>query len=484
MPLSQADRIKISGEMLDLPLKIAAANATAAELAGVKTDLQNQDASLKIFFDKYNDIANAYQVERQWIDGTTYTTVTNVDLDTAAQRQPGNKFFPTDGSWTKFQPKKHASSEGLPTTITGLYELLVFSDTISNGGLTVLLDFLLNGQTSGVANDTLSAPYVNGSGTLMVTTGGQTPGKLIILKDTGGVSALFLVVSATTPTNLTVSELIPANGSLTATATVKENITAFTNTERNTLISTDYQNVLTTLTTKIKTSVDNWKTALDAQLAQLNLNGDSRSPQASEITSAKADVNSAISVITTWKALPDTGTTLTDSKFVNVNITPLQNKVTSRTSGASTRATQITTALGSVTQNPDGTYSGSGIYYLRYVQIDSRINLAGGPLTEFYEKDLAGAALGAIVSTSNNKGATFSSELKVTKIAQNANGTMVIKVGDATGFSTSDTVFVVGDSLTELTGTITGINGVMVSLSFVVPNTYTTDTRARLYKQL
>ncbi len=484
MALSPADRIKISGEMLDLPLKIAAANATAAELAGVKTDLQNQDLSLKIFFDKYNDIANAYQLERQWIDGTTYTTVTNDDLDQSAQRKPGNKFFPTDGSWTKFQPKKHLSSEGLPTTSTPNYELEIFSKTLDNGGLTALLNFLLNGQTSGVANDTLTAAYVNGSGSLKVTAGGQTPGKLIILKDTGGVSALFLVVSETVPLTLEVTELIPPNGSLTMTATVKENITAFTNAERNTLISTDYQNVLTNLTTKIKASVDMWKAALDPQLAQLNLNGDSRSPQVTEITNAKTDVNSAITVITTWKALPDTGTTLTDSKFVNINITPLQNKVTSRTSGASTRNTQITTALGSVTQNPDGTYSGPGIYGLRYTQIDSRINLAGGPLTEFYEKDLAGAALGAIVATSNNKGATFDAELKVTKMTANGDGTMVIKVADATGFTSGNTVFVVGDSLTELTGTITGINGLNVSLSFSVPATYTVDTRARLYKQL
>lgn len=484
MALSPADRIKISGEMLDLPLQIAAANATAAELAGVKTNLQNQDLSLKIFFDKYNDIANAYQIERQWIDGTTYSTVTNADLDFAARRSPGNKFFPTDASWTKFQPKKHPSSEGLPTTIDPNNELQIFANSIPNGGLTALLNFLLNGQTSGVANDTLSAPYVNGSGTLMVTAGGQTPGKLIILKDTGGVSALFLVVSETVPMTLTVTELIPPNGMLTATATVKENITAFTNTERNTLVSVDYQNVLTNLATKIKASVDLWKATLDPQLAQLNLNGDSRSPQATEITNAKTDVNSALLVISTWKALPDTGTTLTDSKFVNVNITPLQNKVTSRTSGASTRATQVTTALGSVTQNPDGTYSGPGIYGLRFIQIDSRINLAGGPLTEFYEKDLAGAALGAIVSTANNKGATFDSELKVTKLTAAGDGTMVIKVADATGFSSGNTVFVVGDSLTELTGTITGINGLNVSLSFVVPTTYTVDVRARLYKQL
>lgn len=482
MALNQADRIKISGEMIDLPLKVQAANDTTAQLATVKTDLQNQDNSLKIFFDKYNDIANHYQNERKWVDGTTYATVTNADVDTSAKKSPGNKFFPTDGSWIKYQPKKHASAEGSPTTNSPDNELEVFTKAVELGGLTTLLDFLLNGQTSAVTDDALSVAYVNGSGTMTVNTGGQTVGKLIIVR-VGLISGLFLVTAAVGPT-LTVTEVIPPNGTLTMGAIIEENITAFTNTERNTLVSTNYQNVLTELTNKIAAAVTLWQTALNNQLTELNANGDTRSPQAAQIIAAKASVNSALSTITTWQALPDTGTTLTDSKYVNVNITPIQNKVTSRTTDAGSRNTEITTALGSITQNPDGTFTGVGIYYLRFVQIDTRINLAGGPLTEYYEKSGATDALGQIANNANTRSATFGQELRVEPFAQSANNTNTFPVASVTGFAVSDTIFVMADGLTELTGTISAINALNITVSFIVPSTYKKDIRVRIYKQL
>lgn len=484
MALTQPDRIQISGEILDLPLKIAAANATTAQLADVKTDLTNQDNSLKIFFDKYNDIANAYQTERRWVDGTTYSTVTNTDVDNGAKKAPGNKFFPTDGSWIKFQPQKHASTEGMPTSNSADDELEIFTRSFETNGLVALLDYLLNGQTSGVANDTLGMAYTPGSGTMTVTTGGQTVGKLILVEG-GGFSGLFRVTAAVGPL-LTVTEVIAPDGILpTTTSTVKENITAFTNTERNTLVSTLYQHVLTELTNKIIASVLLWETAINNQLTQLNANGDSRSPQAAEITAAKADITNAKSIIDTWQALPNTGTMLNDSKFVNVNITPLQAEVTARQSFSTTRNTQITTALGSITQNPgDGTFTGSGIYFLRFQQIDARINLAGGPLTEFYEKDISTAALAQIVTNANTRSSTFTSELRAEALSANAAGTNVVQVASVTGFAVSDTVYVMADDLTELTGTISAIAAPNITLSFTVPATYTKAARARIYKQL
>lgn len=484
MPLTQPERIQISGEILELPLKVAAANAATTQLADVKTDLTNQDNSLKIFFDKYNNIANAYQTERRWVDGTTYSTVTNTDVDNGAQKAPGNKFFPTDGSWIKFQPQKHASTEGLPTSSSPDYELNIFTRSLETNGLIALLDFLLNGQTSGVADDTLGAAYTPGSGTMTVTTGGQTVGNLIIVEG-GGFSGLFRVTAAVGPL-LTVTEVVPPDGVLPmTTSTVVENIVAFTNTERNTLISTDYQNVLTGITNSIIASVLLWETAINNQLTQLNANGDSRSPQAGEITAAKADITNAKNIIDTWQALPNTGTLLNDSKFVNVNITPLQAEVTARQSFSTTRNTQITTALGSITQNPgDGTYTGSGIYYLRFQQIDARINLAGGPLTEFYEKNISTEALAQIVTNANNRSTTFTAELRAEALSANATGTNVVKVADATGFAVSDTIFVMADGLTELTGTISAIAAPNITLSFTVPNTYTKDLKARIYKQL
>lgn len=483
MALTQPQRIQISGEMVDLPLKVQGALDTQAQIVDVKTDLQDKDNSLKIFFDKYNDMANAYQTEHRWINGTTYSTILNSELEDAAQKKLGNKFFPTDGSWLNFQPKKHISSEGLPTSISTGHETEIFTKSIQTGGLTALLNFLLNGQVSGVVDDTLAAAYIPGSGTMTVTTGGQTVGNLIIVEG-GGFSGLFKVDAAVGPL-LTVTEVFAPNGTLPmTTSTVKENITAFTNTERNILVSLDYQNVLTLLTNAIIASVLSWETVLNNQMTQLNLNTDSRSPQATEITTTKADITNAKGIIDAWQALPNTGVSLLDSKFVNVNITPIQSEVTARTSFNTIRNTQITTALGNISQAGDGSFTGTGVYFLRFTQINLRINLVGGPLTEYYEKNLAVSALGEIANTAVATSVTYNTELRTEPLAANATGSNTVSVASITGLAVSNPIFIVADSLSELSGTITAINGLNITVSFAVPNTYTKALKARLYKQL
>jgi hypothetical protein len=477
MALTQLQRIQISGEQLDIPLKVQAALDTQAQLAGVKADLLAKDSSVKIFFDKFNLQADSYQNERRWVDGTTYSTVIESDITNAAQRAPGNKFLPGDGSWVNFQPKLHASALGNPTTNSANDELEIFTQ------LTFLINFMLNGQISGVADDTLAMPYSPGAGTMDVTTGGQTIGNLLIVEG-GGFSGLFKITNVSGMT-LTVTELVVPDGTLPATTSnALENITAFTNSERNTLVSTLFQNVLTGLATQITAQVALWETAIDNQLTQLNLNTDSRSPQATEITNAKNDITNAKSIIDTWQAWPDTGTLGNDSKFVTVNLTPLQAEVTARTTYAGTRNTEITTALGTVSQAGNGTYSGSGIYHERFKQIDLRINAAGGPLTEYYEKNMADSALSQIVTTATNTQTTYNSELRTEKFTADGNGTNTITVGSVSGFSIGNTIFVVSDTQSELTGTITGISGLNIQLSFTVSNLYKTGERARIYKQL
>lgn len=481
MALSQPDRIQISGEMVDLPQKIATALATQTQLADIKTDLQNQDNSLKIFFDKYNSMCMAYQEERRWLDGTTYTNVTNTDLVNAAQKLSGNKFFPIDGSWINFQPRKHASTEGQATSESTNDEIEILNE--GNTNLSFLFDFIVNGQISGVANDTLAANYIPGSGIMTVTTGGQTVGKYLLVEG-GGFSGMFLVTNSAGVT-LTVTEIIPPNGTLPLiTSTVKENITGFTNSERNTLISATYQNVLTGLSNLIINQVLLWEAALDNQLTELNSNLDTRSPQAAEIIAAIADINNAKSIINFWQALPNTGTLLNDSKFTNNNISTITAEITARIAYAGTRSTEITTALGSITQGSNGTFSGTGTFFLRFVQIDLRINLAGGPLTEYYEKNMADAALANIVTNATNRLTTFQTELRTEAFTSDANGTNVVNVASVSGFSIGNTVFVMADGETELTGTITNISGLNITLSFTVSNAYTLAKRARIYKQL
>lgn len=483
MALTQAQRIQISGELLDLPLKVASAAATQAQLAGVKTDLLNKDNSVKIFFDKYNSIIDAYQNERRWVNGTTYSNIVESDVVNAAQRLPGNKFFPADGSWVNFQPKLHPSALGNPTSTSINSEIEIFTKSGKDGGLLILLDFLLNGQTSVLDEDSLTSDYEPGSGSMQVSSGGQTQGKLIIVEG-GGFSGLFLI-DEVSGTSLTVTEIVAPDGTLPElTSKVNENIIPFNNSERNTLTSAKYQNVISTIATQIINCVLLWETAIDNEIIQLNLNTDNRSPQATEITNAKNDINDAKSIIDSWQTLPDTGTTGSDSKFVDVNIASLQTEVSDRTAFSTTRNSQIITALGTASQALNGTLTGSGMYFERIKQIDSRINAAGGPLTEYYEKSMADLALTQISNTAINTQATYETELKTEKFAADGNGSNIITVNSVTNFSIGNTIFIVSDTQPELTGTITGISGTNIELSFTVSNLYKTGERARIYKQL
>jgi hypothetical protein len=475
MALSQAERIQLSSEALDLPLKAQAAQDTQVQIAQVKAGLQDEDNSLKIFFDKFNDIANAYQNEERWLNGTTYATVTNADVDAGARRAPGNKFFP-DG-WIQFPPVKDDSTVGLPTSTSAGHEAEATAD------LNAAIDLLVNGQTSSVPDDDTTTPYPGGTVTLTMTTGGQTLGNYLILDD-GSNSALVIVTDNSASPSIEVSEVIAPLAPLSGTIDVIENFSGWTNSERNTLTSSNYENVLQNLAADVETEVANWKTPVENQRTELQANGDTRSPQATEITDAIADADNAINIIEAWELLPDTGVSGTDSKYTDNNISTLQTEVSDRLTFASTRDTQITTALGSFTQAGDGSVSGSGVYYDRFIQIDSRINLAGGPLTEFYEKDTADQALTQIANNVTQRLATFDTELTVTALTADGTDTQDIEVDDVTGFAISDSVFVMADGQTELTGTITNISGTTVTLDFTVSADYTVAARARLYKQL
>lgn len=481
MALTQDQRIQISLELLDLPLKIAGAQNAKLKLAELKLDLLSQDESLKLFFDKYNNITNYYQNEYRWLDGTTYTTLIEQDILDAAQKFGGNKFFPTDGSWLNFKPKLHNSALGLPTSNSPDNEIDVLNEFFYSPS--DLIDLLINGQASVVPDDVLDGTsYSGGSATLTVTTGGQTIGNLLLLDD--GVDSALVRVTAVNSLNIDVEEVIAPVSSVSSTGDVIEDIDGFTNTERNTLTSTIGQNVLNELTNFIIQSILDWEASLDNQYSEVSLNEDSRSPQDSEILAAIADLANAQFIIDTWQALPNTGTLGTDSKFTDNNLVSITDEISDRISFIPTRTSQIDVALDTVNQNPDGTFSGAGIYYQRFNTVDLRINLAGGPLTEYYEKGVADSALDQIIETNENKQTTFESELTVSALSSNGTGTNIIEVEDASGFSTSDSVFVVADGETELSGIITDITLNTVTLDFVVSSLYTTSKKARLYKQL
>lgn len=496
MPITftQAERKEISREVVNLPGEAASANQTNGDVQALRVKLLQKDANIKKFYDNFDSQAQAYQSERTYIDATVYTNVLESQIQDSAKRAAGNLYFPLDGQWINFTPKAPSPNNliGLPLSSVSDYELRVLNNVIENQSIEPLFQLMKNGQ-AGAATDTLVGSYAPAQASINTLVGGQAVGSLIFL-GAGANVALLKVTSYTPPDLLALPLPLPAILGVTAiidsagtigAGSVYNNLPAHSNTQRNTFTSaipTDYINLLAS---KIIARTNVWKGFLQNQQTQLNANGDTRSPQAAEITAAKLSVTNALNAINTWISLPLTGTTGLDSKFVDTQWALIQAQRTSRNASLPTRVTQITTALGSISQAGDGSVTGSGIYKLRYDQINNRINLTGGPLSQYWQQNVAVNALQSIADTKNSQLSTFTASMKATPLALSSKGTQKLEVVSTADFSPGQTIYVVSETQAELTGTIYSIDtATQITLNFVVPDTYKTGDKARILRTI
>jgi hypothetical protein len=233
--------------------------------------------------------------------------------------------------------------------------------------------------------------------------------------------------------------------------------------------------------TTLKNAVDAWEAYLNDEKTALLANTDAS--ETANIAAALADVNNSLAQIAIWEALPDYAV---NGKLDGTGILVLTNETAARLLFIPTRIAQIDARLGTVSQNLDGTIASfSGLYGARYINVDSRINLADGTLSKQVGAELAKRVQTETIANNNNyKTYLETSVLRATKFTANANGTNIVPVSEVTGLSVTDTIYVVSETQAELTGTITAINGLNVTLSFTVPATFTTSDIARLIKQV
>lgn len=482
MDLTISQIAEIALEILGTDDSIAQGKDSIAQNAKDKQAALDKNDTHKIFFDDENAKANSYQNEHRWLDGTTYTPITFNQVDAAAQRQEGNIFFPAD--WTKFPPKLPASGNGNPKTESTNDEDEVINESFDNNGLQALIDFLTGSQSG--SNDTLRESYSGGT-TVEVDTGNQTPGKYLLLHGSGN-SALLKIVSVDStanpsppPTNLftvNVQIVVATNGTIPSGSTATENI-SFNNADRNDPSTTPYENVLLGLFSKTETRVNLWDAAIGNQLTELNGNLDSNP----DIDTAKTDAQNAQTVISTWLALPDTGSTGSDSKYTDNNLADIEAEITDRNSFRGTRVSQIVSALGTVSQDTQGKVSGNGIYKIRFDTISLMINGLDGPLSQFYNLDIGASVANVQIDNAKSKKQVFGTKVLVSKFAENPTvAGPTVKLVKADGFSISDKVVVVGGGLDNIVADIINIDGNEVTLSKDVPLEYNADANAGLAK--
>lgn len=474
MPLSNKDLSDIAKEFATSKSEMA---DDKTSIPSVQEQLDKKLEQANRIYILYNDAqlerVTPYETEHRWLDGTTYATITQSQIETFSTDTGKNTyFFPI--SWTKANAQLQPNGNGNTKTTSSNSESGQLNSSVEGGGIIAQIGLLRNGQSSGASAQSLSVAYSPGATTLTFSLShGFTTGRYLYVSGSG--TSALVKITGTTSLTVNIQEIIQPAGTISS-GTAVENIPGFSNSERQTLTSASYQRILTQLTNNIDSAASLYNTALTNQLIQLNINID----QPSQITAAKNSITPAQTAYTTWSGLPSTGI---GGRWTD---TPLNNFATSynsRNSGIASRVSQITTALGVVSQNPEGEYSGEGLYLQRYKCMNFLINTANGPLQQVNGLKNAKSSFEQKVVNTADKLATFSNLVRYAAFTKDPAGNSV-EVDGASQFAMSDSVLLSGTDLPSIECTISSVSGKIIVLSITIPPAYNKAAKGGIIKKV
>lgn len=491
------DRKAVSRRLVKIPVENTAfAQAQTNTLADADIYLKVDHAN-KDYYDFYQGIVTAYETERASIDGVNAGEFNETDIHNSAAQTTGNYFFPTTAPFNTFLiPKIIARVNGGSATTLTPNETTKLSNPAaavspSSNGITQIISILRTGFNDGAGADTTSAIYNPGDLTVTLNAAivGLVAGNRILVQ---GAAHSFIAVVISVGGAGTILNIYPITAPTVAIpggASVSRVFGGFTQAERQALVASTaaQQDILDALTfvglNSLSTLVANWKSLLVTELAQLNLNQDSRAPQLATIATAKVNVNTAITAINVWQALPGIAV---GGRYDNGPLTALSNAITVRQGQFAGRVAEIVGALGSVVDNGDGTFtfgtSNTDIYYKRYQYLNTRINRAFGSLTRAVKLQNSNNSLQDFVDNNDFLLATYLQNMTASQFSKDADGMNKININDASGFSSSDSIYVISETQPELSGVIINISGNIITLNFDVPVGYNKLDLARIFK--
>lgn len=515
LTLTSDDRKAMSRRLVKIDQEIDFFSSAATNNTSDAAIYQQSDDMNKALMTYYNAICASYEAEKRALNGQVATTFSESDVQDSAEEISGNIFYPFDvdlainnpnlipGTIDTDDPPDGQSDQmvdavnGVAASTDSQYEQNILSNPPVSGansgdGLTQLISIIKNGFTPSTSLlTTLTSNYVPGSGTMHVAIGTNFANGEFLLAYTSSAAGLFLVKSGGGSTTLTVYEVIPPLTTISfLTSIVNNSFSGFTNTERNTLVASTaaLQPILTGLSTtgtnSITSKVLAWETKVDAENSALASNDEERSTQQSQNNSAVTNNNNTKLVIDAWQALSNTGSS---GKFVDSSLLTLSTQITSRTSVVSTRLTQISGALGSVTDNGDGSVTFSDnddIYPARYKFLNLRINRTLGTLKQVVNLGKNSSMLTSMVDLLNSSKDEYDLRMYATKLANDADGSTQIEVEDASGFALNDLIYIVSETQPEISVTLNYIDGNKLVLSSKVSADYILDDLVRAYKLL
>jgi hypothetical protein len=422
-----------------------------------------------------------YEQEHRWLNGVTYTTITQSQIETVSQTSGKSVFFFPD-SWTKSNAQLQPNGNGNPKTTSLNSEDYVINSSIYLRGLSSMINIMRNGISGAGGNTVTKQPQhdipAGPISNLQIDVDSvlNFNANDLIFINKGSSSGLYYINSVDI-SHLTISSIIPSQIGFTGQgSSIRNNVAGFTLSERQSLTSSTYQELLTNLSNEIISAVLLWETALNNQLAQLNINIDS----ANQISVAKSNINTAKSAIDLWQALSNTGIS---GKFTDTNLNNLTTAYSTRTSFISTRASQITTALGNVSQDSQGNYSGAGLYLQRYKCLNFLINTSNGPLYQIFGLNTAKTTFQAKVANASDKLATYSNLVRYGAFMADPSGNS-IKIDSASQFSNGDAVLLTGTDLPSIECNVSNVSGQTVTLNINIPKEYTKSAKSGIIKAI
>lgn len=431
--LTQLERIALSKRIVKIPTDIATANIVKDQLQVEKSKAQNLDDAHSSLISDLNFYVHGYGDENSYIDGNERRHVLEQDQIDAVKKVFKNGFFPNDplvappgvpdGVWKFFPPYSGAYAIG--KKYNGVYNII------------------------------------------------------------DGEQPLYASITSTMTTIETHTDINRVTGQVCALD----------------IISTD--SVIHGLLTTLEDLVQRYEDTLNSEFAAIITDTDSG--RNTQNLAAKNDITvNILPAINTWQAYVDFNTAHGETTCVGFNghdpnslgstklrvteLDALKAALLARQSFLSgTRIPQLTANLGTTGQNLttgelDG--SGSGFFDSRFKIFDLRLNVIGGSLAKVVGLQAGIDTQDQLIANSTSAQNTYSTIMLAVRFRSPSVGVNIVHILNSTGFSVSDSVYVVADDQSEILTTITGISGNTVTLANNIPQKYTKENFSRIYKVL
>jgi hypothetical protein len=442
MALSQDDRIAISKAFAAAPAEIAQIETNKAQVVLARAELEKKDLANKGLVDRVTTLIDPYQVELGLKNGNLHTLLTETVQQDAAKRKIGNFLFPNE------------QAVPLPSVSDGIWKF--FSPFFGSYGI--------------------------GKQKLEVY-GSVSPYEQQLITDINAQIAILeaaTLIQRTTGQSCATVNVPPLTDFITPFATV--------------------QTAMSTLITK----VGQWQTNLNSSLTAL-ANVVAVDTNAGRITAKNTEqtsINTALAGITAWLAHPDFNTShgqttcagfngynaalLAPTKGYTTQLNAFKTIITNRSSQVTTRISEVSGYLGSVTQSPaNGDITGgSGFYLERAYAINLRLHAMGGSLSALISTDKSIEALNQFKKNKQDAVIVYQGVMVVSLMKAPANGTNTLHLKDITGLSVGNQVYIITETQPEIPLTIQAISGTMITVDKQISQSYRESELGRVYKVL